>query len=280
MKSILFYGNCQVGAIKDIMKKMFENYNITLILCWIGDIDKVYFTNKIKDADIIITQPINKNYRNVDYLHTEYILENANPNTQIIIFPSLYFNFYYFDYVYKTLNNHELLREPSDYHYDIIINNYNDKLKIINEINNINYKTKDELEYMAENSIIELEKRELEMKKYINSNCYIINAVNYITNNFKNKLLFYSINHPTKYLFQYISEQINQILKLDNKINYDIDPLLSNERGILYKCIQNVVNFDINNFEPRLNKYNLETKEEIIDKYIEVYKEIDLKSKF
>lgn len=76
---ILFYGNCQVGAIRNIMTKTLQNHKVTLILCWIENIDKNYFIDKIKEANIIITQPINPNYRNTDYLDTEFILKNAKP---------------------------------------------------------------------------------------------------------------------------------------------------------------------------------------------------------
>jgi len=281
MKNILFYGNCQVGAIKDIMKKTLYNYNITLILCWIENIDKNYFIEKIKDSDIIITQPINPNYRNTDYLDTEFILKNAKPEVKIIIIPSLYFNFYYFDLTYETLNNGELLRYPSDYHYKTIINNYNtDNNLIFNQINNVNLKLKEELENIALSSIEELKKRENEMLKYNNlRKCDIITVSNYINDNYKNVLLFYSMNHPTKFIFHYIVKQIINILNIDDFNNYNIDPLASNERGILYNCIQNAVNFDITKHTPRLNKYNLETKEDIVAKYIEIYNEIDLKSK-
>ena len=278
---ILFYGNCQIGAISDIIKKTVQNYSTTLILCWIENIDKNYFTEKIKEADIIITQPINPNYRNADYLDTEFILKNAKSEAKIIIVPSLYFNFYYFDLTYKTLNNSELLRIPSDYHYNAIINNYDlNNNSIFNQINDVNLKSKEELQNIALASIKELEKRENEMMSYNNLHkCDIISVSNYINNNYKNTLLFYSMNHPTKYLFHFIAKKIIKILDIDDLNNYNIDPLESNERGILYKCIQNVVNFDITKHAPRLCKYDLEIKEKIIDKYIEIYNEIDLKSK-
>ena len=94
-KNILFYGNCQTGAIKEIIIDCIDDYNIITIPCFGDLIEKETFLNYIKEADIIITQPIHPNYRETDYLHTEFILENANPDTKIVIFPSIYFNFYY-----------------------------------------------------------------------------------------------------------------------------------------------------------------------------------------
>jgi hypothetical protein len=281
MKNLLYYGNCQIGALNDIIKKSFPDYNITIVLCWLDDIDKKFFLEKIQEANIIITQPINPNYKNTDYLHTEFILENANINAKIIIFPSLYFNFYYFDLTYKTLKDKTLLRDPSDYHYGKLINYYlNNKTEIEfydDVVNNENFETAIKLENMAIDGINELEKRENEMLKYASiKDCLILNSSEFIENNYKKKLLFYSMNHPAKYIFHHIGEKILDFLNLPKNINYDIDPLYNHERGLLYKCIQQVVDFDISKEIPRLHNHNLESKDKIIDKYYEIYKNYDL----
>ncbi len=281
MKKILYYGNCQVGALHDIIKKSFFNCMITIVLCWLDNIEKNYFLEKIREADIIITQPIKPNYKNTDYLHTEYILENANPNAKIFIFTSLHFDFYYWDLSYKFLKDNTLLREPSDYHYNELINFFTSKKNqsdFINEIiNNANLKSKTELENIATSSICELKKRETEMNKYSElRDCHIITSSNFINDNYKKKLLFYSMNHPTKYVLQNIAEKIVTLLKIDSKIDYNIDPLHISERGIIYKCIEKVVDFNIENHKPRLSKYNMESIEDIVNKYYEIYEKSQL----
>jgi hypothetical protein len=277
LKKLLLYGNCQVGSLNEIFKKSFFDYEIDIVLCWLDDINKDKFLNKIKEADIIITQPIHKGYKNLDYLHTEYILENSKETAKIYIFPSLYFNFYYFDLSYKTLQNGELLREPSDYHYTSLIKCFQENKSInyyLEEIvNNNNYKNNIELENMAIDSINELSKRENEIEDYNKiKKCKIIKCSNFIENNYKDKLLFYSMNHPAKYIFHYIAEFILQDLNINNNINYDIDPLYNHERCILYKTIQKVVHFNINENLPRLHNCNLVDLEEITNKYYEIYK--------
>jgi hypothetical protein len=281
MKNLLYYGNCQVGSLNNIIKKSFSDYNITIVLCWMDNIDKNDFLNKIQQADIIITQPINPNYKNTNYLHTEFILENANENAKIIIFPSLHFNFYYFDLKYKTLKDNTLLREPSDYHYGELINYYlenKSEIDFFNEIiENPTFKLTVELENIAIDSINELEKRENEISKYNNiRECLIIKSSKFIEENYKKKLLFYSMNHPAKYIFHYIAELILDHLSIDKNINYEIDSLYNHERGLLYNCIQQVVYFDISKENPRLHNYNLEDKNKIINKYYDTYKKNNL----
>ena len=73
---------------------------------------------------------------------------------------------------------------------------------------------------------------------------------------------------------QYISEQILEILQEPNTINYDIDPLNST-KCIIYKCIQKVVNFDINQHTPLTN--NKTNNYDITKLYYNSYKDIGFK---
>lgn len=279
MKNLLYYGNCQVRSLNNVMKNCFLDYNVTDNMC-LEDIDKNDFLNKIQQADIIITQPIKPNYKNIGYSHTEFILENSNKNAKIIIFPSLYFNFYYFDLTYKKLKDDSALKDPSDYHYKELFNYFIQKktsIEFYNEIlENAALKTAIELESIAIDSINELEKRENEMSKYNTiRECLIIQTSNFIKQNYKQKLLFYTMNHPAKYILQYIAEIVLDYLNIDNNINYEIDYCYNEERAMLYKCIQQVVEFDIDIEKPRLHKFNTENKIKIIEKYYDTYANYD-----
>lgn len=277
MMNILFYGNCQTYALLKTLN-LNNTYNIFHIECWEGNIDKKYFTDIITKCDIIITQPINDNYREVDYLSTSYIIKHKNSNCKLIIFDSCYFNFYYFDLTYKMFNN-DLLRKPIDYHYNKMIECYNNnntiEYYITHFVNNLDLKTIEELEIIAQNSLEELKNKNTKYKeKYNNENIYLIGTYEYIKNNYKDKLLFYSMNHPTKYVIQFICEQIINILQIQNTLDYDID-ILNNTKCILYKCISKNVNFDINNHN--CLTLCLTDVGEITQLYYNTYKEIDFK---
>jgi hypothetical protein len=272
--NILFYGNCQTYSVLKTLN-LDKTYSIFHIECWKEIIDQTYFTDIIKKCDIIITQPINDNYRDVDYLSTSYIIKNKKINCKIIIFDSCYFNFYYFDLTYKMFNNN-LMRKPIDYHYNAMIECYSDNKSIdyyiTNFVNNVDLKSSDELETIAETSLKELQNKHNNNKeKYNDENMYVIGTYEYIKNNYKDKLLFYSMNHPTKYVIQFICEKIIDILNIKNNINYNIDTL-NNPKCILYKCIYKNVNFDINNHSPlTLGINNIEN---ITQLYYDTYKEI------
>ena len=273
--NILFYGNCQLYSILHTLN-LSKKYNIFHIECF-RDINKEYFTDIIMKCDIIITQPLNDNYKDVDYLSTSYIIKHKQANCKLIICDSCYFNFYYFDLTYKYFNN-DWLHKPIDYHYNTIMDCYNKNLSIehyiTNFIDNIDLKSCEELDTIANDSFNELQNRNINNKeKYNDVNTYIIQTYDYIKNNYKDKLLFYSMNHPTKYLIQFICEQIIDILKLKNTINYDID-LLNHTRCILYKCISKNVNFDIKNHNAQI--LGIKDINKITQLYYDVYTEIGL----
>ena len=277
-KKILFYGNCQIDAIRKVLN-INTNYNV--IQCFTSEINENDFKNIIKNSNIIITQPINDNYRNKTYLSTKYIIENCNKDTIIIIFDSCNFNFYYFDLKYQKDKDNNLFRMPSDFHYNELINCYVNKLSPSyykkNFVDNKNLKTKEDIEKIASDSIEQLLKRNKNCENiYKGNNIYFIGTGKFVKDNYKNKLLFYSTNHPSKYLFQYISERIINILKIDNNINYSCDPL-ENYKGLIYKCIQQNVNFDINKCIPKvLDKNNTI---DIINLYYSQYDKYNLSSK-
>jgi hypothetical protein len=174
--------------------------------------------------------------------------------------------------------NNNLLHNPFSYHYNKMMECYNNNKSIEYYIthfaNNIDLKTSEELETIAQNSLNELKRRYINNQKmYNDNNMYLIHTYEYINDNYKDKLLFHSMNHPTKYLIQFICTKIIDILQIQNTINYDIDVLVL-PKCILYKCISKNINFDINNH----NALTLDNKDihEFTQLYYDAYKEIGL----
>lgn len=275
--NILFYGTCQSGAMKSILN-LGSEYIQHHIQCYSTNISKEDFDKIIKNCDIIITQPVPKNYRDKEYLSTEYLIKNCKKECKIIIYQRQYFNFYYFDTLYKQFNN-DTLHRPNDYHYGEMINYYKNNKTIeeyISEVvNNYNFKSKEELDKIAQDSIKYLIEKDKDiLREYvISENIKYISIVDFIKDNYKKKLLFYSMNHPTKLLLQLIAEKIIETLNIKNTINYEIDPL-NDPKCIIYNCIQNAVEFNISQELPYLkNKNNVYGISKL---YYDVYKEIGL----
>lgn len=277
---IFFYGNCQM-IIKDYIYEYIKNFNIHILPCWKTDILEQDFLKILSESDIVITQPIKAGYRDKHYLDTEYILHNAKKDAIIIIFPSVRLDFYYFDFYYYRLKDNTLLKEPSEYHYKQLIKCYLDKKPlsyfIETYIKNINSCSMQDLQNILLNSINQLNDRENKNTEYLNiRDCKIINLSSFIQSNYMKHLLFYTVNHPTAFLMRKLATDILNILGMSNDINPLIDPMYKNERGILYSCIQQMVDFDISDHKPLLSKYNIENTFDILNKYYDTYKNINL----
>jgi hypothetical protein len=151
--------------------------------------------------------------------------------------------------------------------------------EFINEVvENKNFYNKEYLEDNVNKSLHELKIRcDNNKKKFLQQrNVFILSIWEFIKDNYKNKLLFYSMNHPTNILLQFIVEQIFKIMNIRNlkrEFRLDIDPL-NNPKCLIYKGIQKIVNFDINKHEPLIkNKLNMR---EITKLYFETYNKVNL----
>lgn len=272
MSNILFYGNCQMTPICNTLNLDKTKYNQSIIECFSTEMLEQEFHEYVVNADVIIMTIIENNYRDKHYLSTTYVVYHAKKDCKLIILNNFYFSFYYFDI--KIIHT---LGETQPYHHLSIFDCYNNSKDIdyyINTyVNNEALKTTHELEILANTSFEELNKRydiillhkQLSPDKYI----YSIPISQYIKNNYKKKLLFYTPNHPSKYLFHYVSEQILSILNFENTINYQVDTL-NHTRCILYKCIQKMVYFDISKESPLLCEKK--TIQDISQWYYELYK--------
>jgi len=275
--NILFYGNCQLIAVTHTLK-MSSKFNIENHECFATKLLKEEFTTIIRNADFIVTQHIHDNYRDKDYLSTNYIIQNKNPNAKIIIMDSLHFDFYYFDTIYHSDNN-KIVSNPCDYHYSKMLECYKNRKNIEyyidNFVNNPNLKSSEELEEISNNSLSELYRRYLVNKNSFENhdkNIYVITTHDFIKENYKNKLLFYSMNHPTKYTIQNVCSHVMDVFGFQNSIDYTTDyevDILNNPKCILYKCIQKNVNFDIDKHNQSIDIW--ENKNISIKKATELY---------
>ena len=244
---ILFYGNCQVSAICKTLNLNSNNYETHVIMCHESNSNleqEVYFTNLLKIMDIIITQPISDNYSGKEYVSTSYVVGNCKPDCKVIILPSYHFKFYYFDCNY----NRKILG-PSDYHYANMIECYKQGKSVDyyleHYVNNPDLKSKEELEKIADECITELDNRYNDSQKYkiINANVITIPISKFIQENYKQTLLFHTINHPSKALFHHVCHEILNTLQIENTMDYWSDFLAHTIRNIMYKCVEQVISF-------------------------------------
>lgn len=252
----LFYGNCQMVALHNMLSPIiggkYHVYPCRAVHLLTND-DITYIHNILHTIDLLITQPISDNYKNNSDLSTKTILSKLSTKCKIIMIPNCYFNFYYPFVTYlKTVH-----KEYTEYYFDLnliqILHSTDNKDDIVTLffdcIDKCEYPHQDKL---AEASISELHKREIEMcAKY--NNIYCITISQFIKDNYKDHLLFYTRNHPTNYLLAHICKSILHYIHIyDIPDNSLLDDPFVNKHPPLYKSLQKYVNFDISKYTPSL----------------------------
>lgn len=271
--NVLFYGNCQIHVIQMVLnldRKIFPTQ--VILTCYNTDVSEHDMQICVQSSDVVIMHPISDNYRDKKYLSSSYIIYNCKPSCKIIMVNNCHFDFYYFDT--KTLAN--INYDVTPYHDTNLNKCYKDGHDVEyykkNYVNNYSLKNEHELNELANSSLKELENRMNIMRLYKqlnpnkNINCIAIH--DFIRNNYKKKLLFYTVNHPSHHLVNYICENIVNLLGIKNTINYGIDHF-RDIRCILYDSLQSVLEFDIKQHTPFIG--GKETIEEIYDIYSQIY---------
>ncbi|ATZ80334.1 hypothetical protein BMW23_0276 [Bodo saltans virus] len=247
MQTCLFYGNCQTNALCEIFSHI-ANYKFIRIppVHKLKTEDIQYIYTILPTLDILIIQNISDNYKNNYKLSTKSIVSYTNKNCKIIYIPVCYFDFYYPNLIFLDSNDTSLQEHYHDkYLLKLYFNNDDDIInKYLKYINDKTVYSTNYLLHKAYSSICEMKKRENEKR-------HDIKISNFIENNFRKYLLFYTNNHPTKYLLNYICEQLCEILNIPYR-EQNIDPM-DNKIIPIQMSLQNVVDFNIRNYVPILN---------------------------
>lgn len=275
-------GNCQANALS---KFLFSNNKFNTIYEYI-DVKPIYLMNEnelnyfytytLIQLDLIIIQPIHQDFNgNIKY-SSKTILNNTKQDCISILVPSLYFDFYH-PYLCYLNGVSGKIQEPIDYHDKILIKLYlvykessNQYIidKYMNIFNNEIFINDLMINDNLTLALINIEERENNFKNYIVNNTKCIYCYNFIKNTYQNNLLFYSVNHPSKYLLSYLSDEILKFLNISSEIYpNDLDPF-NNLIIPVYNCLKNVLKFDINIYN------NMCNDTELYNKYIDIYRDV------
>jgi len=244
MKNILFYGNCQLECIKNTMNLPSTMCTNTFIPCFSTLLSEIEFDDILKQSDIVITQPICDNYRDKYYLASNYVVNKCKEGAIVIFVNNCHFDFYYLDLIYDKSDKYSHTCMMDCIEKNLGVDYYRQKY-----VENDDLKSVDELQVILDSTLMSLKNHYESMLQYKKPYTHFINIIPFIEENFKEKLLFYTFNHPSKHLLQFIALEIVKILNLPNTINRQLDHF-SLDRYILYSCIQKIVHFDVEQCKP------------------------------
>jgi hypothetical protein len=287
LKKFTIIGNCQADALSKFLlsnqtfKNTYEYIDyIPIFKMTPEELDKLYI-DVLPFLDLIIIQPISENYNNNYKYSTKSILNTVKKDCIKILFPSLYFDYYHPFNIYITDKNNIgwKLGDPYDYHDKNILKSFVNSLTEDEAINKY-YETIYNPDLLTEHyfnerllkNINNLKERELKYIDYCTEDTHIINSSSFIMEYYNKILLFYTINHPTKYLFYYIANYCFIYLNIPlETYPEEIDPLKALIMPV-YMCLQKCLKFDISYyFNFRHFEIILDDKE-TIKKYYNGYK--------
>ena len=223
-KKICLSGNCVTAVIPEFLNsnRDFKNrYEVVLskpvFMVQEDDVDLI--KQQVSECDVFITQPIGGGRYKELGIDTESLIKLMKKDAKMIIMPVPYFTgyfpeqFYLHDKTGASIGEYkEIPQSPSPYHNKIIFKGFVDNLseeevlKKLYSLDNFNagIPTK-----AVRASITELKRREA----YTD-----FGIADFIEKKYKKHKLFYSINHPTNYLLNYMCEVMLKKLGIKKRL--------------------------------------------------------------
>lgn len=263
---VLFYGNCQLEAIYQTAREHLPpNSEARYLACCKIDLSAHEFAVFLKDYSHIVLQRITESYRGTPWYSTSFVLQNCDPDAIITLLPSLHFDFYNFDVRYVNVGDRSI-KKPEHYHHIELVKKYLSGASldeyIDTVVNNYDFKSKEELVGMYEDSITRLRERESTLLEYVYldpSKLTRILVSDYIEQNYKKHLLFNTINHPTHHIINFVTSKVLDAFDFPHATVCGPDRL-SIPRCMIYKCINKVVDFDVTLVTPCVsNKHDIKS---------------------
>lgn len=275
MINVLFIGNCQTSAVRQLVNLNNEIYRHSYVPVYNKVIDPC-LKSWINNSDIIVSQPIFDDDSDASLVQ---IIKHKRPDTILILFPSCYMQFYYPDMDYLFIEDVKII-SPSEYHYNSVVDAYRAGLTITDcidkIIDNMYWLGAARLNEIFNNDIMQLNIRKMRALEIIGdtNNVHIIDITDFILAHYRTDLLFFTVNHPTNVLLEYISEQVCRIMQIDFARNLARE-MIDDIQGILYTCLNQITLFDV-----RHKTFKLLDKaciKDIVQAYYECYDQLNMR---
>jgi len=263
-KTVLFVGNCQVTPLSRIVElsnsycSEYHSFNLLPdIHNMAQELQNIVVDYLLPNTDILVTQNIiNKEYP----LNTE----NSKNLCRTITIPTLYFAGYYPDIIYLKQNNQTIRTAPIiDYHSSFILHSFSEGIS-----ENSCITTLKDGSWIGENYLQNIEN--IFDSLYDREREWDVKITDYLYNNFKEKLLFHTVNHPGSDLLTLVATTLSSLLNLgefnSNKLLV-IPDFLNRTKWILNKKIADQLNMDPNT----QLKFNINGSSMSVDKFVKTH---------
>jgi hypothetical protein len=231
MPSIFFYGNCQIKAISEYLRKVPE-VKVTGVF-YVEDCVCKLDMEKLLSSDFLVFQHCScralkdlygHGYKDLSTFATQHLLKLTElTNTEHISIPSIYFNPYWPDQ-YLTLDRSVLNRVPKQWYkylpnYTFDGNLLLEMLDLQDEI----VACKNDPKKSMESSFAELKRREYELS-------VILPISDFLKSNYRSQRIMHTTNHPARAVFENLVQRMLPLLGIDADLELTEDFLLTDQR--------------------------------------------------
>jgi hypothetical protein len=279
------YGNCQGPVFAQFLNNnpvFKEKYQqIYLRECHLiteKEID-FFINNDVEKIDLFIYTPVGEGYRDNYKFSSNYLISHLRTDCIKVVFPSLYCHVYDPQMTHLTDEYGKKIDIPHDYHDKVLIKIFIENryltddtiiqryMDFINDPKNFNKK---EIQDAAQANYTELKRRE-DLLESDPKNNFVIKVADFIYQNHKSRRLFYSLNHPSKFLYLYMRQQLFEYMGIKST-EPDIDPNLDPHSEFVFGIFPPIKNI----LELRFEDIELFPSNRIsFRQYLEYYRSFD-----
>lgn len=205
---VVVHGNCQSGAIRYLIKEkapFSDVYALEVHKCDIGEAAEAEYASRLREADLVLYQPVSDTYRNASFLGTNFVTSTARPGATMVCFPSIYYHGYLQGYCQPDKNGGVLGYRNSNPPVAMVesILAGEDDASVMSRLNSEALIPEAGIRAYHEACIGELRRRE-------NEAGVLVPVSDYIDANRFERKVFHTVNHPYRCL---VAHMMNRILK-------------------------------------------------------------------
>lgn len=277
---ISIVGNCQSISLQNIIRVALTGKAVVPSIKEVHLIENSYLTDlkeNIESSEVVICQLIQDNYRNLP-IGTNQIADMMQPNARLVIIPNALFSAYFPSFIYIkdklgctiTPNNKQYKGFLSDYHDAVLIAAQVLGYKL-DDLFDIYHKVKFNPDWFSSNTIQSINNL-IEKEKKCD-----INISNFIFNNYKNRQLFWTYNHPCNDVLYHIINNIFNILGLPEVVfDSEAPEVMDNIVLPIFDFILKSLEFEFQPHVFRLNGHDMKYDKFILDTWLTYDKYPDL----
>ena len=205
------HANCQAIPIAGMLREAYPEWNVTWFEAHGSEIIERFdeHCSRIRSADLVLSQPIHRGYRNREELSLDWVRQNVRSGATLLVFPSMHFAAHHLGLDGLPLQGLPFLSSLLAAH---LVASGCDVEQTVSLLLGEDLLKDEEIETEIQASLDETKRREQEDKidiwisPFMEANC-------------RSRLMFHIQNHPLRETAAYIVNRVLQCLDLPRRVS-------------------------------------------------------------